>query len=40
VCGPAGGGLHGDDEWVDLAQVRAYAAALDHVIMRFCGPAE
>jgi acetylornithine deacetylase len=40
VCGPAGGGLHGDDEWVDLAQLRAYAAALHHVIMRFCGPAE
>jgi acetylornithine deacetylase len=37
VCGPAGGGLHGDDEWVDLGQVRSYAAALDHVIAGFCG---
>lgn len=28
VCGPAGGGLHADDEWVDLRQVRRYAVAL------------
>ena len=28
VCGPAGGGLHAADEWVDLDQVRRYAAAL------------
>jgi acetylornithine deacetylase len=28
VCGPAGGGLHAADEWVDLEQVRRYAAAL------------
>ncbi|MDP9221524.1 MAG: M20/M25/M40 family metallo-hydrolase [Actinomycetota bacterium] len=28
VCGPAGGGLHADDEWVDLRQVRAYPGAL------------
>ncbi len=28
VLGPAGGGLHAADEWVDLAQVRAYARAL------------
>jgi acetylornithine deacetylase len=28
VCGPAGGGLHADDEWLDLAQVRAFALAL------------
>lgn len=28
VCGPAGGGLHAADEWVDLVQVRAYARAL------------
>jgi acetylornithine deacetylase len=31
VCGPAGGGLHADDEWVDLAQVRAFALALADV---------
>lgn len=28
VCGPAGGGLHAADEWVDLGQVRRYAAAV------------
>ena len=28
VCGPAGGGLHAADEWVDLDQVRRYAEAL------------
>lgn len=28
VCGPAGGGLHAADEWVDLGQVRTYARAL------------
>jgi acetylornithine deacetylase len=28
VCGPAGGGMHAVDEWVDLRQVRAYAVAL------------
>ena len=39
VCGPAGGGMHAADEWVDLAQVRAYAAALVGTIREFCGPA-
>lgn len=38
VCGPAGGGLHAVDEWVDLGQVRAYAAALVAVVRDFCGP--
>ena len=38
VCGPAGG-MHAEDEWVDLAQVRAYADALAHTIGAFCGPA-
>lgn len=28
VCGPAGGGLHAVDEWVDLGQVRSFASAL------------
>ena len=28
VCGPSGGGLHAVDEWVDLAQVRAFAVGL------------
>jgi acetylornithine deacetylase len=38
VCGPAGGGMHADDEWADLAQVRAYADALVDTISAFCGP--
>ncbi|HET6626596.1 MAG TPA: M20/M25/M40 family metallo-hydrolase [Nocardioidaceae bacterium] len=37
VCGPAGGGLHADDEWVELAQVRSYAGALVDVVQDFCG---
>lgn len=37
VCGPAGGGLHAADEWVDLAQVRDYARALTGVVTAFCG---
>lgn len=36
VCGPAGGGLHSDVEWVDLAQLRAYAVALAAAVPRFC----
>ncbi|WP_051750341.1 M20/M25/M40 family metallo-hydrolase [Phycicoccus jejuensis] len=28
VCGPAGGGLHAADEWVDLGQVRRFTRAL------------
>ncbi len=28
VCGPAGGGLHAADEWVDVRQVRAFTAAV------------
>ena len=39
VCGPAGGGLHAVDEWVDLGQVRDYAEALVAVLRRFCGAA-
>ena len=39
VCGPAGGGMHADDEWADLAQVRAYADTLVDTIRAFCGPA-
>jgi acetylornithine deacetylase/succinyl-diaminopimelate desuccinylase-like protein len=39
VCGPAGGGMHAADEWVDLAQVRAYTDALVDTIRAFCGPA-
>jgi acetylornithine deacetylase/succinyl-diaminopimelate desuccinylase-like protein len=35
VCGPAGGGLHSDVEWVELAQVRSYAEALTRLL---CAP--
>jgi acetylornithine deacetylase/succinyl-diaminopimelate desuccinylase-like protein len=31
--------MHAADEWVDLAQVRAYADALVDTIREFCGPA-
>lgn len=32
VCGPAGGGLHTDVEWVDLDQLATYTRALTEVI--------
>ncbi len=35
VCGPAGGGLHAADEWVDLGQVRRYAVALTRAVERW-----
>jgi acetylornithine deacetylase len=35
VCGPAGGGLHTDVEWVELEQLRAYEEALAAVIPAF-----
>jgi acetylornithine deacetylase len=35
VCGPAGGGLHTDVEWVELEQLRAYEAALTALIPAF-----
>jgi acetylornithine deacetylase len=28
VCGPAGGGLHAEEEWLDLAQLRAFTVAV------------
>jgi acetylornithine deacetylase len=34
VCGPAGGGLHAVDEWVDLAQLRRYAMAIADAVGR------
>lgn len=37
VCGPAGDGLHAAEEWVDLAQVRAFADGLVSAIRSFCG---
>ena len=35
VCGPAGGGLHAVDEWVDLAQLRRYPVAIAGAVGRF-----
>ena len=35
VCGPAGGGLHTDVEWVDLPQLRAYTESLTALIPAF-----
>jgi acetylornithine deacetylase len=35
VCGPAGGGLHAVDEWVDLAQLRRYPMAIADAVGRF-----
>ncbi len=39
VCGPAGGGLHEDVEWIDLPQLHAYTEALTRIIPAFCRPA-
>lgn len=35
VCGPAGGGLHAVDEWVDLAQLRSFPVAVEDAVGRF-----
>jgi acetylornithine deacetylase len=35
VCGPAGGGLHTDVEWVELGQLRTYTDALASLITAF-----
>ena len=35
VCGPAGGGLHAVDEWVDLAQLGRYPMAVADAVRRF-----
>jgi acetylornithine deacetylase len=35
VCGPAGGGLHAVDEWVDLAQLRRFPVAVADAVSRF-----
>jgi acetylornithine deacetylase len=34
VCGPAGGGLHTDVEWVELTQLRAYEQALTALLLQ------
>ena len=36
VCGPAGGGLHTDVEWVEISQLRAYTGALTELVAAFC----
>jgi acetylornithine deacetylase len=38
VCGPAGGGLHAVDEWVELAQVERFAIAVTDAVGRFLRP--
>jgi acetylornithine deacetylase len=35
VCGPAGGGLHAVDEWVDLAQLGRFPVAVADAVARF-----
>lgn len=35
VCGPAGGGLHATDEWVDADQVRAFPSAVSDAVQQF-----
>ena len=35
VCGPAGGGLHAIDEWVEVVQVERYAVAVTEAVGRF-----
>ena len=35
VCGPAGGGLHAIDEWVDIAQLRRFPVAVEAAVGRF-----
>lgn len=38
VCGPAGGGMHADDEWLNLAHLRAVTAALRSTLDELSGP--
>lgn len=40
VCGPAGGGLHASDEWVSIAQVEDFVAALVEALPRWAGHAD
>jgi acetylornithine deacetylase len=35
VCGPAGGGLHAVDEWVEVAQLEQFAVAVTDAVGRF-----
>ena len=36
IYGPAGGGFHGDDEWVDVASIETCAEVLAEVAKSFC----
>lgn len=36
IYGPAGGGFHGDDEWVDVASIETCAEVLAEVAKAFC----
>ncbi len=38
VYGPAGGGMHAIDEWLDLDQLRHFTVAMTQVIRGFCTP--
>jgi acetylornithine deacetylase len=38
VYGPAGGGMHAVDEWLDLDQLRHFTVAMTTVIRGFCTP--
>ena len=35
VCGPAGGGLHAVDEWVDIPQLQRFPVAVADAAGRF-----
>ena len=37
ICGPAGGGLHAADEWLDLRQLRDFADALTDTLTDLAG---
>ena len=39
VCGPAGGGLHAADEWVDLAQLALFPGVVEAAAGRFLSAA-
>ncbi|WP_448004501.1 M20/M25/M40 family metallo-hydrolase [Agromyces bauzanensis] len=39
ICGPAGGGLHAVDEWVDLEQLQRFPVALVVAVRRFLNTA-
>ena len=32
ICGPSGGGLHADDEWLDVDQLHRFTEALSRVL--------